>query len=133
MRIQSGYPQPRSRIATRIQLPLDTTRLTLPEIKIRHARRGADVVDNSPICGCLSSLSVPFVLRADFKNAVAEFSALRQSAMPAEYNNAVAPVQQTFSCMADIEATDEVLDAMPPRQPIDSDLIEECGYFGWLS
>ncbi|MET0379246.1 MAG: hypothetical protein ABW049_09680 [Spongiibacteraceae bacterium] len=133
MRTQSGYPQPRARIATRIQLPLDTTRLALPEPKTPHTRRAVDVVDNSPICGCLSRLSIPFVQRTDFRHAVAEFFELRQEATPAEYNHAAASVPQAFTSMADIEAATEVLDAMSRRQQIDSDLIEECGYFGWLA
>lgn len=143
MGLLPNHLQPRARATTRIQLPLDTTRrslpgaslsgLSLPAIKARHAYSAAEAMNASPVCGCLSGLSIPFVQRADFKNAVAEFAGLRQGAIPTEYNNVAVAVPHTFSSMADIEAANDVLDAMPVRLSIDSDLIEECGYFGWLA
>lgn len=138
MGLLPSYLQPRARVSTRIQLPLDTTRrslpgLALPTLKARHAQRAAEAMNASPVCGCLSGLSIPFVHRADFKSAIAEFSGLRQGTLPAEYNNVASAVPHTFSSMADIEAANDVLDALPARLPMDSDLIEECGYFGWLA
>lgn len=104
----------------------NTDSLELPVIRRQPVTRTIPAIEG----GCVSALSVPYVQRGEFKEAVVAFAQLKQSALPAAIS--VVAVPEAFASMADIEAAAEVIDALPRRQAVDSDEIEACGYMGWL-
>lgn len=89
-------------------------------------------VDSHVLTGCLSTLSLPSTVKNAFSEGLAEFArVLREGGAADSVIEHEAPTD--YRPMADIEASADVIAALPCRDRISDAAIEECGYMGWLT